>query len=93
MTGSLSLSVPGVTKPHAVVRPKVIETTDPNDYEKNITQFVSEGYNVIVTVGFNLGEQTVAAAKANLDHRSLHDRADAIALRRRMAVPLVRKTS
>ncbi len=47
------------------VEPKVIETTDPNDYEKNINQFVSEGYNVIVTVGFNLGEQTIAAAKAN----------------------------
>ena len=49
------------------VEPKVIETTDPNDYEKNINQFVSEGYNVIVTVGFNLGEQTIAAAKANPD--------------------------
>ena len=49
------------------VEPKVIETTDPNDYEKNIGQFVSEGYNVIVTVGFNLGEQTIAAAKANPD--------------------------
>ena len=49
------------------VEPKVIETTDPNDYEKNIGQFVSEGYNVIVTVGFNLGEQTIAAAKANAD--------------------------
>jgi basic membrane protein A len=47
--------------------PKVIETTDPNDYEKNIGQFISEGYNVIVTVGFNLGEQTIAAAKANAD--------------------------
>src|SRR5262245_48111443 len=49
------------------VEPKVIETTDPNDYEKNISQFVTEGYNVIVTVGFNLGEQTIAAAKANPD--------------------------
>ena len=49
------------------VEPKVIETTDPNDYEKNIGQFVGEGYNVIVTVGFNLGEQTIAAAKANPD--------------------------
>ena len=45
----------------------VIETTDPNDYEKNIGQFISEGYNVIVTVGFNLTEATVAAAKANPD--------------------------
>ncbi len=44
---------------------KAIETTDPNDYEKNINQFVAEKYDVIVTVGFNLGEQTIAAAKAN----------------------------
>jgi basic membrane protein A len=49
------------------VEAKVIETTDPNDYEKNIGQFVSESYNVIVTVGFNLGEQTITAAKANPD--------------------------
>jgi basic membrane protein A len=49
------------------VEPKVIETTDPNDYEKNINQFITEGYNVIVTVGFNLGEQTIAAAQANPD--------------------------
>lgn len=44
---------------------KVIETTDPNDYEKNIGQFVSAGYDVIVTVGFALQETTAAAAKAN----------------------------
>jgi len=49
------------------VEPKVIETTDPNDYQKNLDQFISEGYNVIVTVGFNLQEATVAAAKANPD--------------------------
>jgi basic membrane protein A len=44
---------------------KAIETSDTKDYEKNINQFVSEGYNVIVTVGFALGEATIAAAKAN----------------------------
>jgi basic membrane protein A len=47
------------------VEPKVIETTDPNDYEKNIGQFISEGYSVIVTVGFALADATNAAAKAN----------------------------
>jgi len=47
------------------VEAKVIETTDPNDYEKNIGQFVSENYNVIVTVGFALAEATNVAAKAN----------------------------
>jgi basic membrane protein A len=44
---------------------KAIETTDTKDYDKNIGQFVSEGYNVIVTVGFALGEATTKAAKAN----------------------------
>jgi len=47
------------------VEAKVIETTDPNDYEKNIGQFVSENYNVIVTVGFALADATNTAAKAN----------------------------
>ncbi len=46
---------------------KAIETQDPNDFAKNINQFVSEGYNVIVTVGFALGEATIEAAKANPD--------------------------
>ncbi len=44
---------------------RAIETADPNDYEKNIGQFVSENYDVIVTVGFALGEQTIASAQAN----------------------------
>lgn len=44
---------------------KYIETQDPNDYEKNINQFVSEGYDVIVTVGFLMVDATTAAAKAN----------------------------
>jgi basic membrane protein A len=41
---------------------KYIETTDPKDYAKNIAQFADAKYNVIVTVGFNLGDATVAAA-------------------------------
>lgn len=44
---------------------RVIETTDPNDYEKNINQFVNEKFDVIVTVGFGLGEATIAAAQKN----------------------------
>ena len=39
-----------------------IETTDAKDYAKNIATFGDEGYDVIVTVGFNLGEATDAAA-------------------------------
>jgi len=44
---------------------KYIETVDPKDYATNIDQFVTAGYDVIVTVGFLMGEATVAAAKAN----------------------------
>src|SRR6202011_3208088 len=44
---------------------KFIETTDPKDYAKNIDQFVQDGWNVVVTVGFGLGEATIAAAKAS----------------------------
>jgi basic membrane protein A and related proteins len=42
---------------------KYVETIDPKDYAKNIEQFASANYNVIVTVGFGLGEATAAAAK------------------------------
>ena len=44
---------------------KYVETQNPNDYKKNIQQFVSEKYDIIVTVGFLLGEATIEAAKAN----------------------------
>jgi basic membrane protein A len=44
---------------------KFIETKDAKDYSKNIDQFVQEKYDVIVTVGFAIGEATIAAAKAN----------------------------
>jgi basic membrane protein A len=40
-----------------------IETTDAKDYAKNIATFADAKYDVIVTVGFNLGEGTIAAAK------------------------------
>ncbi len=40
-----------------------IETADSKDYAKNISTFADEGYNVIVTVGFGLGEATIEAAK------------------------------
>jgi basic membrane protein A len=39
-----------------------VETTDAKDYAKNIATFGDEGYDVIVTVGFALGEATDAAA-------------------------------
>ena len=40
-----------------------IETSDAKDYAKNIDTFALAKYKVIVTVGFNLGEATTAAAK------------------------------
>ena len=39
-----------------------IETSDWNDYDKNIAQFADAGFDVIVTVGFGLGEATQTAA-------------------------------
>lgn len=46
---------------------KYIETQDAKDYADNIQQFIDNGYNVVVTVGFALGEATIAAAQANPD--------------------------
>jgi basic membrane protein A len=46
---------------------KYIETTDAKDYADNMQQFIDAGYNVIVTVGFALGDATTEAAKANPD--------------------------
>ena len=40
-----------------------IETTDAKDYEANIELFAKKGYDVIVTVGFALGEATQNMAK------------------------------
>ncbi len=39
-----------------------IETSDAKDYEKNIATFGDANYDVVVTVGFALGEATIAAA-------------------------------
>ena len=40
---------------------------DSTEYAKDIQQFVDAKTNVIVTVGFNLGDDTIKAAKANPD--------------------------
>ncbi len=42
-----------------------IVTKDTADYKQNIQQFVDQKYDVIVTVGFLIGTDTLAAAKAN----------------------------
>lgn len=42
-----------------------VETGDATDYAQNIGLFVEQNYDVIVTVGFALGEATAEAARAN----------------------------
>lgn len=46
---------------------KFLESQEQADYEKNINAFVEEGCDVIVTVGFLLGDATAAGAQANPD--------------------------
>jgi basic membrane protein A len=46
---------------------EVIVTEDPADYALNIGTFIDQGYQIIVTYGFALGNATAAAAKANPD--------------------------
>ena len=45
--------------------PQSIVPKDASEYAADIQQFVSQKYDIIVTVGFNLTTDTVAAAKAN----------------------------
>jgi basic membrane protein A and related proteins len=47
------------------VQGKAIESSTPDDYPKNIQQFVDGKYDMIIGVGFNLGDAVTAAAKAN----------------------------
>jgi basic membrane protein A len=44
-----------------------LESQAATDYRPNIDQFISEGCDLIVTVGFLLGDDTAAAAGANPD--------------------------
>jgi basic membrane protein A len=44
---------------------KYLQSKQQTDYEKNITEFVQEGYPMIVTVGFLLGPATAKEALAN----------------------------
>jgi basic membrane protein A and related proteins len=46
---------------------RFIETQSPADYAENIQQFIDSGFNIIVSVGFALGEATAIAAKENPD--------------------------
>ena len=44
-----------------------LESQTPNDFEPNINAFIDQGCDLIVTVGFLLGDATAAAAEANPD--------------------------
>ncbi len=46
---------------------KYIETQDSKDYADNLQQFIDAEYDVIVTVGFAMGEATAEAAANNPD--------------------------
>jgi len=48
---------------------KFLESSAQTDYAKNIQTFVDEGCDIIVTVGFLLGDDTATAAKANTDQK------------------------
>ncbi len=49
------------------VEGKYLESQQQTDYEKNINAFIEEGCDLIVTVGFLLGDATAAAGTANPD--------------------------
>lgn len=44
-----------------------VVSSSPNDYLSNINNFVNEGCDLIITVGFLMGEVTAEAARANPD--------------------------
>ncbi len=46
-----------------------IETQQPTDYTKNIGQFINEGYDVVITVGFMLGDATKSMAERYPDKK------------------------
>jgi basic membrane protein A len=48
---------------------KYLESQQQTDYEKNINAFIEEGCDLIVTVGFLLGDATAAAAEANPEQK------------------------
>ncbi len=49
------------------VEVQFLESQQQTDYEKNINEFINQGYNGLVTVGFLLADATKAASEANPD--------------------------
>jgi basic membrane protein A len=52
---------------YGAAKVEYIETKDAKDYAANMQLFLDEGYDVIITVGFAMGEATGIAATANPD--------------------------
>jgi basic membrane protein A len=52
---------------HGAFKVEYIETKDAKDYAANMQLFLDEGYDVIITVGFAMGEATAIAAVDNPD--------------------------
>lgn len=44
-----------------------LESQSPDDFDPNINAFIEQGCDIIITVGFLLGDATAAAAEANPD--------------------------
>ncbi|MFP5297652.1 MAG: BMP family protein [Actinomycetota bacterium] len=51
------------------VEPKYLESQTPNDFEPNIQAFIDQGCDIIITVGFLLGDATAKMAEANPDQK------------------------
>ncbi|MFU8827364.1 MAG: BMP family lipoprotein [Brevefilum sp.] len=51
------------------IRGTFIESQEVADYEKNINAFIDEGCDLIITVGFLIGDATAAAAEANPEQK------------------------
>lgn len=51
------------------VEGKYLESKEAADYEKNINAFIEEKCDIIITVGFLLGDATKASAEANPDQK------------------------
>jgi len=47
------------------VQGKAIESNQPTDYAKNMQTFVDQGYDMVVAVGFLMGDDTLLEAKNN----------------------------
>ena len=51
------------------IEAKYLESQQQTDYEPNINAFLEEGCDLIVSIGFLLGDATAAAAEANPDQK------------------------